>query len=149
MKKTIQFLSLAMAMLFTTTLMAQDAPKLIDKSVVQTLNKTPNYGFGASEERPLRFSFMMFDQMKQSGVEIQNYEVVVWGKVLMDVKENKELFDYISGYMDKDLTVSVCAVAINKLDIKLEDLPKGIKVVDNAYVRIYELQALGYNFLIP
>ncbi|PWH81306.1 DsrE family protein [Brumimicrobium oceani] len=149
MKKTIQFLSLAAVMIFSTATFAQDAPKLIDKSVVETLNKTPNYGFGASEERPLRFSFMMYNQMKESGVEIKNYEVVVWGKVLMDIKENKELFDYISGFMNENLTVSVCAVAMNKLGIKIEDLPKGIQVVDNAFVRIYELQALGYNFLIP
>jgi intracellular sulfur oxidation DsrE/DsrF family protein len=149
MKKTIRFLSLAMVMLLSTTLMAQETPKLIDKSVVETLNKTPNIGFGVSEERPLRSAFMMYEQLKQSGVEIENYEIVIWSKVVKDIKDNKDLHDFISDHMNEGITVSVCAVAMNKLGVTKEDLPKGIQVVDNAYVRIFELQALGYNFLIP
>lgn len=149
MKKTIQFLSLAMTMLFTTTLMAQDAPRLIDKSVVETLNKTPNIGFGVSEERPLRSAFMMYEQMKQSGMEIENYEIVIWSKIVKDIKDNKDLYDFISNHINEGITVSVCAVAMNKLGVTKEDLPKGMEVVDNAYLRIFELQALGYNFLIP
>lgn len=136
-------------MLLSTTLMAQETPKLIDKSVVETLNKTPNIGFGVSEERPLRSAFMMYEQLKQSGVEIENYEIVIWSKVVKDIKDNKDLHDFISDHMNEGITVSVCAVAMNKLGVTKEDLPKGIQVVDNAYVRIFELQALGYNFLIP
>ncbi|HLV41652.1 MAG TPA: hypothetical protein VKY37_05195 [Brumimicrobium sp.] len=149
MKRTFQFLSLVGVMLFSTAVMAQNTPKMIDKSVVKTLNKTPNIGFGVSEERPLRSAFMMYEQMKISGVKFDNYEIVVWSMVVKDIKENKELFDFITERLDEKLTVSVCSVAMDRLGVSIEDLPKGLKVVDNAYVRIFELQALGYNFLIP
>jgi len=147
--KRIQFLSLVTMLLFSTVVMAQNAPKTIDEAVVETLNKTPNLGFGASEERPLRSAFMMYEQMKNSGVEFENYEIVVWGMVVKEIKESKDLFDFITKSLDGDIQVSVCAVAMDKFGIKLEDLPKGIQVIDNAYVRIYEMQALGYNVLIP
>jgi len=149
MKRTFQFLSLVGVMLFSTAVMAQNTPKMIDKSVVKTLHKTPNIGFGVSEERPLRSAFMMYEQMKISGVKFDNYEIVVWSMVVKDIKENKELFDFITERLDEKLTVSVCSVAMDRLGVSIEDLPKGLKVVDNAYVRIFELQALGYNFLIP
>ncbi|WP_107038554.1 DsrE family protein [Brumimicrobium mesophilum] len=149
MKKTIQFLSLVVAMIFSTVALAQDAPKFIGKSVVESLNKTPNYGFGVSAERAMRSAFMMYDKMKKSGVEINNYEIVIWGMVVRDIKEDKELFDFLSKYSTDGLKVTVCSVAMNRLGIEKEDLPKGFEVVDDAYVRIFELQALGYNVLIP
>nr|WP_299205234.1 hypothetical protein [uncultured Brumimicrobium sp.] len=149
MKKTVQILSLVGAMLFTVSGFAQDSPQKINESVVKTLNKTPNLGFGVSAERPLRSAFMMYEQLKASGVEFENYEIVIWSKVVQDIKENKLLFDFITEHMDEDITVSVCAVAMDRLGVSKDDLPKGIQVVDNAYVRIFELQALGYNFLIP
>ena len=149
MKRTFQFFSLVVVMLFSTAVMGQDAPKMIDKAVIKTLNKTPNLGFGVSAERPLRSAFMMYEQMKQSGVKFDNYEIVVWSIVVKNIKEDKDLFEFISKRMDDGITVSVCSVAMDKLGVKKEDLPKGIQVVDNAYVRIFELQALGYNFLIP
>lgn len=149
MKRAFQILSLVGVMLFSTSMMAQSTPKTIEKSIVKTLNKTPNIGFGVSEERPLSSAFMMYEQMKISGVKFDNYEIVIWGMVVKDMKENKLLFDFITEHMDEKLTVSVCAVALDRLGVSIEDLPKGIKVVDNAYVRIFELQALGYNFLIP
>ena len=149
MRKIFQFLSLTAVMLFSTAVIAQDKPKAIDKSVVKTLNKTPNIGFGVSEERTLRSAFMMYEQMKLSGVKFDNYEIVVWSMVVKDIKEDQALFDFITERMDENITVSVCAVAMDRLGVTIEDLPKGIQVVDNAYVRIFELQALGYNFLIP
>ena len=149
MKKVVQFLSLVAVMFYSTAVMAQSTPKIIDKSVVQTLNKTPNIGFGVSEERPLRSAFMMYEQMKKSGVKFDNYEIVVWSMVVKDIKENKDLFDFITERLDDNITVSVCAVAMERLGVSIDELPKGIQVVDNAYVRIFELQALGYNFLIP
>lgn len=148
-KKGFQVLSFAILISFSTTISAQSQPQLISKSVVESLNKTPNLGFGVSEERTLRSAFMMFHQMKKSKVQFDNYEIVIWSKVVKEIKESKLLFDFITEYMDENITVSVCAVAMDRLGVSIEDLPKGFVVVDNAYVRIFELQALGYNFLIP
>lgn len=149
MKRTFQILSLFTVMLFSTAAMSQDAPKAIDKSVVKTLNKTPNIGYGVSSERPLRSAFMMYEKMKISGVKFDNYEIVVWSEVVKDIKENQELFEFVKEHMDENITVSVCSVAMARLGVTKNELPKGIQVVDNAYLRIFELQALGYNFLIP
>lgn len=149
MRKTIQLLSLAGALMFTTFGIAQNEVPKIEKSVVETLNTTPNLGFGVSQERPLRSAFMMYEQMKANGVKFDNYEIVIWGMIVKDIAENKELSSFLSKYMDEDLSVTVCSVAMDKLGVKASDLPKGFKVVDDAYVRIFELQALGYNLVIP
>ena len=105
-KRTFQFLSFVAVILFSTAVMAQSTPKIIDKSVVQTLNKTPNIGFGVSEERPLRSAFMMYEQMKKSGVKFDNYEIVVWSMVVKDIKENKDLFDFITERLDENITAT-------------------------------------------
>lgn len=149
MKRTFQILSLLTVILFSSAAMSQESPKMIDKAVVKTLNKTPNIGFGVSEERPLRSAFMMYEQMTKSGVKFKNYEIVIWSKVVKDIKDDKDLFEFISKRMDDGITVSVCSVAMDRLGVTKDDLPEGIEIVDNAYVRIFELQALGYNFLIP
>jgi intracellular sulfur oxidation DsrE/DsrF family protein len=87
--------------------------------------------------------------LKQSAVKFDNYEIVVWGKVVKDIKDSEDLFDFITKHIDKNIKVSVCAVAMDKLGVNQKDLPKGAEVVADAYVRIFELQALGYNVLIP
>lgn len=149
MRKTIQLLSLVGALVFSTLTIAQETPKLVDPMVVENLNKTPNLGFGVSQERPLRSAFMMYKQFKASGVELDNYEIIIWSKVVKDIKENQDLFDFITDHIDEEVTVSVCSIAMEHLGVEKSDLPKGIQVVDNAYERIFELQALGYNVLIP
>lgn|SRR5690554_2624072 len=149
MRKVVQLLSVLGVLMFTGGLYAQDTPKLVDKSVVETLNKTPNFGFGVSAERPLQSAFKMYKQFKNSGVQIDNYEIVIWSKIVKDIKDNPELFEFINNHMDEGITVSVCSIAMQHLGVEKSDLPKGIKVVDNAYERIFELQALEYNVLIP
>lgn len=121
----------------------------IDAGVVKTLKKTPNFGFGVSSERPLKGAFMMYHQMAQNNVRIKNYEIVIWGPVLKQIAEDKGLYSFIEQQMNPAIKVVVCAVAMEKLDLKLEDLPKGMELVDNAYLRILELQAKNYNFVIP
>lgn len=125
------------------------APEKVSKENIAILNTTPNMGFGASSERPLRGAFSMYQQFSESGVQIDNFEIVIWGPVLKDIVSNPELRQFIIEKMDDKLTVSVCAIALDKLEIKIEALPKGVSVVANAFEHIFVLQAKGYNFIIP
>src|SRR5690554_4242850 len=143
MRKIMHLLSIVgVVMLSTMAFSQEDAPKLVEKSVVETLNKTPNFGFGVSAERPLRSAFKMYKQFKVSGVEFDNYEVIIWSKVVKDIKEDKSLYDFMTEHIDAGVTVSVCSIAMEHLGVKKSDLPKGIRVVNNAYERIFEIQAL-------
>jgi hypothetical protein len=51
-------------MLFSNVVISQETPATIDKAIVKTLNTTPNLAFGASNERPLRSAFIMYEQLK-------------------------------------------------------------------------------------
>lgn len=116
--------------------------------------QTPNLGMGVSNERYLRGAFMVYDDLVTSDAKFKKFEVAIWGEVLVQVKENEELRTFIRDIMikhreDDRLTISVCGHAMKMLDIKQNELLRGFKVVDNIFMRIFELQSQGYNFLIP
>lgn len=139
---------LTIAVMVALPSIGQESEKISKENVI-VLKSTPNMGFGVSAERPLRAAFSIYNQFRESGVQMDDFEIVIWGPVLKDIVSNPELFEFITERMDDDLIVSVCAVALDKLGIKIEDLPKGFNVVANAYEHIFVLQAKGYNFIIP
>lgn len=123
--------------------------KKIEDAVIEDLALTPRLGFGVSAERPLQGAFMVYQNLKESGAKIENFEIVIWGPIVTELKKGEKQAAFIEPFLDEKLTVSVCAVALDRMGVKKSDLLPGIKVVDNAYVHIFRLQSLGYNMIIP
>lgn len=146
----IRGLFVAYILLFPLASPAQDgAPELIDKQIVTDLNQTPKMALGLTEERHIKGAFKFFNQMLESEVELEKFEIVIWGKVVENLKNRSELFQAIEENQHPKLKVSVCAVAMERLGVTENDLPKGATSVSNAFVRLLQIQANGYNVIIP
>lgn len=128
------------------TASAQDA---LDSEIVQDLNQTNYFAMGVSSEKRLKAAFSIYEQLIENGVNVQDFEVVVWGKVVAQLQAGTELADYIAMHDQEGIHIIVCQVAMKRLEVSEDDLLPGLTPVPNAFLRIYQLQANGYNTLIP
>ena len=88
----------------------------------------------------------MYDLLIENGVKIEDYEIVVKGKVVTQLVKGSELEEFFKKYKGK-VKVSVCSVAMEKLGVAEETLFDGLDVTPTASVRVLQLQANGYNTL--
>ena len=120
--------------------------KKIDEQAVADLQKTPKYGFILTTERHFKGVLSMYDLLIENGVKIEEYEIVVKGKVVTQLVKGSELEEFFEKYKGK-VKVSVCSVAMEKLGVAEETLFDGLDVTPTASVRVLQLQANGYNTL--
>ncbi|WP_282075821.1 DsrE family protein [Maribacter aquivivus] len=120
--------------------------KKIDEHAVADLQKTPKYGFILTTERHFKGVLSMYDLLIENGVKIEEYEIVVKGKVVTQLVKGSELEEFFEKYKGK-VKVSVCSVAMEKLGVAEETLFNGLDVTPTASVRVLQLQANGYNTL--
>ncbi|SHJ37480.1 DsrE family protein [Maribacter aquivivus] len=120
--------------------------KKIDEQAVADLQKTPKYGFILTTERHFKGVLSMYDLLIENGVKIEEYEIVVKGKVVTQLVKGSELEEFFEKYKGK-VKVSVCSVAMEKLGVAEETLFNGLDVTPTASVRVLQLQANGYNTL--
>jgi len=118
----------------------------LDAEVVNDLKSNKQFAIGVSNERHFRGALQMYDRLLQSGVEIDDYEVVVKGKVVAQLVKNSELEAFFQKYKGK-VRVSICTVAMEKLGVPKDKLFDGLEPVPTWSVRILQLQAKGYNTL--
>ena len=122
------------------------AQKKLDEQAVADLQKTPKYGFILTTERHFKGVLSMYDLLIENGVKIEEYEIVVKGKVVTELVKGSELEEFFQKYKGK-VKVSVCSVAMEKLGVAEETLFDGLDVTPTASVRVLQLQANGYNTL--
>jgi intracellular sulfur oxidation DsrE/DsrF family protein len=120
--------------------------KKLDEQAVADLQKTPKYGFILTTERHFKGVLSMYDLLIENGVKIEDYEIVVKGKVVTQLVKGSELEEFFKKYKGK-VKVSVCSVAMEKLGVAEETLFDGLDVTPTASVRVLQLQANGYNTL--
>jgi len=123
-----------------------NAQKKLGQETVADLQKTPKYGFILTTERHFKGVLNMYDLLIENGVEIEEYEIVVKGKVVTQLVRDSELEKFFQKYKGK-VKVSVCSVAMKKLGVAEETLFDGLDVTPTASVRMLQLQANGYNTL--
>ncbi len=123
-----------------------NAQKKLGQETVADLQKTPKYGFILTTERHFKGVLSMYDLLIENGVEIEEYEIVVKGKVVTQLVRDSELEKFFQKYKGK-VKVSVCSVAMKKLGVAKETLFDGLDVTPTASVRMLQLQANGYNTL--
>ena len=120
--------------------------KKLDEQAVADLQKTPKYGFILTTERHFKGVLSMYDLLIENGVKIEEYEIVVKGKVVTELVKGSELEEFFQKYKGK-VKFSVCSVAMEKLGVAEETLFDGLDVTPTASVRVLQLQANGYNTL--
>lgn len=136
--------------LFSLSVSAQNAAtKPLNKEVVTDLSKTPNMALGLQKERHIKGAFLFFDQLLKSDIEFENFEIVIWGNVVEEFKTDSELSRLIAENQHSKLRVSVCQQAMKRMGVTEEDLPEGVISVQNAFLRLLQIQAKGYNVVVP
>ncbi|MDN6279747.1 MAG: DsrE family protein [Psychroflexus sp.] len=149
MKNLRRFVTVLFAVfVMPMTMLAQEQAPKIAKSSVEIINKSTNFAMGVTGERQLRDAFEMYEKFKNSGVEFDNFEIVIWSGVVKDLKKGSELAQFIETQMEEGLKVSVCQIALDYFEMSAQDIPQKMQVVPDAYVRLFELQALGYNLIV-
>tara|TARA_B100000949_G_C13842523_1_gene269239 strand:- start:69 stop:509 length:441 start_codon:yes stop_codon:yes gene_type:complete len=122
------------------------AQEKFDAEIVSDLQKTKQYAFGVSEERHFRGVLNLYDKLLASGVEITDYEIVAKGKFVKNLVKGSKLEDLYEEYKGK-VRVSVCSVAMKKMEVSEDQLISGMEPVATWTVRVLQLQAKGYNVL--
>ncbi|AEM69516.1 hypothetical protein Murru_0462 [Allomuricauda ruestringensis DSM 13258] len=118
----------------------------LDTETVNDLKNTKQFAIGVSDERHFKGALNMYDFLVESGVEINDYEVVVKGKVVAELVKGSELETFFQKYKLK-VRVSICSVAMEKLNVSADQLIDGLVPVPTWSVRILQLQAKRYNTL--
>lgn len=146
-----KYISVVALLAMTTFLFSQPASgqEKLETSIIGDLNKTPNMALGAKSERHIKGGIKIYEQLISNGSTVENFEIVIWGKVVKEITENPELFQFIEEHQHDNLRLSICQVAMEKLEVSPGELPEGITVVPNAWLRMLQLQAVGYNTLAP
>ena len=144
MKNIFRFLLVILVMAATTTV--AHGQKKIDQQTIMDLKKTTKYGFILTTERHFKGVLSMYDLLIENGAVIEEYEIVVKGKVVTQLVKNSKLEEFFQKYKGK-VKVSVCSVAMEKLGVAEETLFDGLNVTPTASVRMLQLQANGYNTL--
>jgi intracellular sulfur oxidation DsrE/DsrF family protein len=141
------FFQIALVIMFMATSVTEvHGQKKLDQQAVSDLQKTPKYGFILTTERHFKGVLSMYDLLVENGVAIEEYEIVVKGKVVTLLTKDSELEEFFQKYKGK-VKVSVCSVAMEKLGVAEETLFDGLDVTPTASVRMLQLQANGYNTL--
>ena len=122
------------------------AQEKFDAEIVSDLQKTKQFAFGVSEERHFRGVLNLYDKLLASGVEITDYEIVAKGKFVKNLVKGSKLEDLYEEYKGK-VRVSVCSVAMKKMEVSEDQLISGMEPVATWTVRVLQLQAKGYNVL--
>ncbi|MEC3965173.1 hypothetical protein [Flagellimonas halotolerans] len=118
----------------------------LNAETVNDLKSTKQFAIGVSDERHFKGALNMYDLLMENGVEIVDYEVVVKGKVVAELVKGSKLETFFQKYKSK-VRVSICSVAMEKLNVSTKQLIDGLVPVPTWSVRILQLQAKGYNTL--
>lgn len=145
-----QNLVIAILALFSFSVSAQqNDSKGLDEQVVADLSLTPQMALGLQKERHIIGAFKFYDQLLESKVGFENFEIVIWGDVVDNLRAGTELSRIIEANQHEKLRVSVCRAAMERLGVSEEELPEGVTPVPNAFLRLLQIQAKGYNTVIP
>ncbi len=150
MKNLFQITSLAILMLFGSVPFTSAQTGLAsNKSLVEDLSQTTKYALGATTTRHIKAAHKTYQQLVESGVRVEEFVVVIWGPVVKEITKDSDMARFIDGVDEPAMSFEVCEMAMQMQDISREELGKEIHTVPNAFIRLYQLQALGYNVIIP
>lgn len=142
------FTAISIALL-TLVLPQLGQAQTIDETVVNDLKSTTHFALGAQSVKEIKGAIMTMKQMQATGVLVAHFEVVIWGKVIQELGPESEMQQFIQDNAPDYTTINVCAMAMKKLEVSREEIMPEIGVVPNAYIRLFQLQAKGYNTILP
>ncbi|WP_299700485.1 DsrE family protein [uncultured Pontibacter sp.] len=131
-----------------TTTFAQSLPPLTAQEKAD-LQQHQHYAFLAKEERHIKGAWETYQQLKNSGVPVRQFEVVAIGNAVKNITAEQELGRFIQEKSDGAFSIMICQIALDRHHINKQNLPKAAGVVSNGYIRLYQLQAKNYLLIQP
>ncbi|WP_268035402.1 DsrE family protein [Algoriphagus sp. PAP.12] len=142
--KKYTFLLLAFCLVSVSTAFSQT---VIKEQTISDLNKNPNYAFGVRDADGFNSALGMFDALSENGVSIENFEIVAKGPIVKELVKGSDMEKQFQKYKSK-VKVSICSIAMKRLNVSEEDLFDGLDIAESYSIRLLQLQALGYSYLI-
>jgi len=142
--KKYTFLLLAFCFVSGSTAFSQT---VIKEQTISDLNKNPNYAFGVRDADGYNSALGMFDALSENGVSIENFEIVAKGPIVKELVKGSDMEKQFQKYKSK-IKVSICSIAMKRLNVSEEDLFDGLDIAESYSIRLLQLQALGYSYLI-
>lgn len=90
----------------------------------------------------LRAAVKTVDMLSNDNRDIANFEVVLCGKKITQINNNKDL---VQKAQHKGITVTACGMSMNKFSMDKSELPDDVQVVQNGLIHIFDLQEKGYK----
>ncbi|KAA9332819.1 hypothetical protein [Adhaeribacter soli] len=134
---------------FSSTKTIAQAPTPLTKQEKNDLKNHRNYAFLAEEDKHLKGAWLTYRQLTEAGIPVRNFEVVVIGKLAKSLTENPELHQLVTERSDGKFKVTVCDMALEKLQADKQKLPAPATIISNGYLRIFQLQANNYLTVQP
>lgn len=75
----------------------------------------------------------------------KKFEVVICGKAVESIKNNSEIQPAIQEGMTMGVDFKACGISLGNSKIAPDELIKGIEIVPNGLLRIFDLQEDGYK----
>lgn len=128
-------------------------------STVQAQNKpVKNMDDYEYHEKSTKFAVMVPDALHFiAGVETAErmhldkngytFELVIIGPLAKEIVENEELKAVLERGIKAGMDFSICEYALDLMDVNKAKVDKRIKIVPNAWLRMFELKDKGYNTL--
>lgn len=142
-------LLLVLLFTFSSTKTIAQAPAPLTKQEKSYLKNQRNYAFLAEEDKHLKGAWLTYKQLREAGILVRNFEVLVIGKLAKNIAENPELHQLVTEKSDGKFKVTVCDMALEKLQVDKQKLPAKAEIVSNGYLRFFQLQANKYLTVQP
>ncbi|WP_299762602.1 hypothetical protein [uncultured Pontibacter sp.] len=130
------------------TSFAQSLPPLTATEKAD-LQHHQTYAFLAKEDRHIKGAWETYQQLKNSGIQVQHFEVIAIGNAVKSITAEQELGKFIQEKSDGTFSVTACQIALDRHKIDKKTLPKAAAVISNGYIRLYQLQAKRHLVIQP
>ena len=126
-----------------TSMYAQDKNT---QTVKENTKDKRNYALLVSNEEHIKVAVKTAKQMfNDPKYKVGKMELVICGKGVETIKKEGTLTQTIEEGKAAGVIFNACGISLEKANLTLEQLVPGIEVVPNGLLRIFDLQAAGYQ----
>lgn len=120
-----------------------DTPSTAHESSLKT-GESGEYALLVRTFRHVKGAVITAEQMGGPN-SYDDYRIVVIGKAAAALAEEEAAGEWARRAEEAGATIEVCGIAMERLGVTESDLPDGVTVVPNGFLRMFELQERGFN----
>lgn len=121
----------------------------LSSAIGQSRSKTEmNYAVLTSkiaQFKPIGFSSEAL--AREDGDKFGQFKAVLYGPEVVQLTDKRKMKPLLRMARRSNLTLAVCEMALKKMKVNPDDIPKEFEVVDNAFLHALQLQKGGHFIL--